>query len=336
MPSITSDQIRDISVKAVEGFLNNKIPLSEGLSKQASAMQLNSDQIQRAVEATNSIAYLKVLELSSDRTVEFPLCKYAEVMAKVALPEEIPGMAKAAFQVPALLKSASVKEEYIPSELTNAELRMAFIKQAALNDAELQRMKDRSVTIVPELMKVASNIRDDKRGLEKLATIVAGDTFSSLSQFVYGKVQMYADTGMFKEAELKTVKNLTELIKEAQELQASIKEKQALADRSNLVKEAFLGAIGSGIGRVAGSVISAPFKMLGKGIGNSAANVAGKATNFAKSKLGMPVSPMAKRIGIGAALIPAATIGFDATMYSPGVHKETGTSQDAWTALQRQ
>ena len=69
MTQITSEQLRDISVTVVEQFLNNKIPLSLGLAKQAAAAQLNSDQIKRAVEATNTIAYLKVLSMSDDRTV---------------------------------------------------------------------------------------------------------------------------------------------------------------------------------------------------------------------------------------------------------------------------
>lgn len=86
MPEMSSDRLRDISVAVVEDFINNRTPLSEGLAKQAAANDLNCDQIQRCVEASNTIAHLKLLSVAEDRTFEFPLCKFAEVMEKAATP----------------------------------------------------------------------------------------------------------------------------------------------------------------------------------------------------------------------------------------------------------
>ncbi|HET8686060.1 MAG TPA: hypothetical protein VFM18_05270 [Methanosarcina sp.] len=87
MPQFSSDQLRDISVAVVEDFINNRVPLSEGLAKQASMNDLNSEQIQRCVEATNTITQLKLMSVAEDRTFEFPLCKYAEVMVHATFPE---------------------------------------------------------------------------------------------------------------------------------------------------------------------------------------------------------------------------------------------------------
>lgn len=331
MPSISSDQIRDISIKTVEGFLNDKIPLSEGLAKQASLLQLNSEQIQRSVEATNSIAYLKVLSLTDDRTMEFPLCKYAEVMVKVALPDTDTVFVKKASAV-----GKSSPEVFTNLIMTDAEQRVTFIKQAALNEAHLTKLKDRSFTILPELTKAASIVKADKQGLEKLATISRFENFDVLSVMVYGTKQIFNDSGLFKQAELKEVLKLSDLYKEAKLLQVSISEKQSLSDRSSLVKKAFVEGTGNVAGKAIGGVVTAPFKALGKGIANTTHNLGVPMANAAKSKLGMKTSPFIKRVGIGALALPAIGIGFDASMYTPGVNADTGTSKDAWTALQRQ
>lgn len=87
MPVMSSDQLRDVSVAVVEDFINNKTPLSEGLAKQAALNNMNSEQVQRCVEAANTIAHLKLISVAEDRTFEFPLCKYAEVMQRAALPD---------------------------------------------------------------------------------------------------------------------------------------------------------------------------------------------------------------------------------------------------------
>jgi hypothetical protein len=333
MPSITSDQIRDISIKTVEGFLNHKVPLSEGLAKQASSLQLNSEQIQRSVEATNSIAYLKVLTLTDDRTIEFPLCKYAEVMAKVSLPESSQGYATTITKSASLGKS--VPSSFTSTKLVDAEQRVLFIKQAAINDAQLQELKDRATTILPEMIKAASAVKADSQGLEKLATVTSGLEFSALTKMAFGETKVYSDSGLFKQAELKQVIRLSDLYKEARLLQSSISEKQALSDRSALLKVAFLGAMGSGIGKMIGSVVATPIKAIGKGIANTAVNLGNKAGNVVKAKIGKPLTPMRKGLGIGAVIGTGATIGFDAAMYSPGKDTSTGESKDAWSALQR-
>lgn len=342
MPLITSDQIRDISVKAVEGFLNNKVPLSEGLAKQASLLKLNSEQIQRSVEATNSIAYLKVLELSSDRTVEFPLCKYAEVMATIAVPEGVIKSAGLTKMDPeSKNESGTLDVSFVPDD---AEINVHFVKQAALAEAELQALRDRSITIVPELTKVASQVKAESQGLEKLATVSSGKDFAVLSALVYGAKKEHNDIGLFKFAELKTVHKLKDLYKEASELQTAIKEKQAQVDKAALVKEAFLaGAIGrvaegfgSGLGRVVGGIVSKPLNVLGKGVKNSTMNTVNKAGDFAKKQMGLPVMPRAQKVGIGAVAGGLGMAAMDATMYSPGVNRDTGTSKNVWDALQRQ
>lgn len=351
MTFITSDQIRDISVKTVEMFLNSKVPLSEGLAKQASDMELNSDQIQRAVEATNSIAYLKILSLASDRTVEFPLCKYAEVMAHVATPDLTKAASYVAQNVgkttPAsveMVKAASVANSV---ELSDAEKHVMFVKLAAANDKALEALRDREITIAPELQKIASVVKADPEGLEKLATVANGEEFKAITKIVYGEYKPHSDTGLFKSAELKQVERLAFLVKEASAIKEEIADKEQLAQRCEMVKQAFLGAIGRGIGTVAGKLMSAPIKVTanaakrtGQNIGASLGNAATSAGNTVRGAMGKPLKPLnltpKKKFGLGAIAGTAATIGFDASMYSPGTDKTTGRSKDVWTTLQRE
>jgi hypothetical protein len=335
MSFITSDTIRDISVKTVETFLNDKVPLSVGLSKHASALELNSDQIQRAVEATNCIAYLKIKSLSDDRTSEFPLCKFAEVMTQVFTPS----MTKAAsFHVP-VAKGESLLEkiaEYCPTELNATEQLIMFTKLAAINSKELEILQDRAFTIVPELLKAAAVIKSDSQGLEKLATVTSGKEYSMATALIYGEVQTFADTGIFKQAELKTAEHLITLLKEAHLVQDKINEKERLAESSEIVKQAFLGMVGQAIGRGIAGAVKLPMKAMSTSMDTIAKGMGGGAANAARRVAG--IAPVAKPKTVGKATAAMATAGLvaDAHFYKPGIDKTTGRSKDVWTALQRE
>lgn len=348
MPVITSDQFRDISVKTVEGFLNDRVPLSEGLAKHASYYEMNSEQVQRAVEATNSIAYLKVLSLADDRTVEFPLCKYAEVMQELTLPKGLLQKSAAVIiaDATAMVKSATEKT-HIPSPLMDAEKQVLFIKLAALNKRELESLKEEEMFIIPNLIKAAKDLKNDPQALEKLASVATGDEFRKLSGLVFGVTQEYSDTGLFKTAELKEASGLADMLKQAEALDLNIKHKQSLFEKSELQKEAFLGAIGSAIGRTIGAVGSAPLKVVGSAIGRTAHNVgqsaaaAGAAAAnkvrgvFGKAPVSVP-SITKKKMGIGAIAATGIGVGIDASMYSPGIDKSTGRSKNVWDTLQQE
>lgn len=356
MTFVTQDQIRDMAVNTVEGFLNKKVSLSEGLSKHASYHDLNSEQIKRAVEATNSIAYLKVLSMSDDRTVEFPLCKYAEVMQHVSLPDIMmkqatllssPDTGKTIdTKTPEMVKEASVVET-LKFELNQTEQQVYFIKLAADNKKQLEDLKERSMFLGPELIKAAKDLKADPQGLEKLATVVTGQDFAKVSKLVYGEVQEYSDTGIFKTADLHNASTLVEMVKSAECLISDIKHKQELYDKSEMVKQAFLGAIGAGIGRAVGAAAVAPVRLAGAIVGRAGRKFGGmadrglgNAANKVRSAFGQapkPVAPApAKRFGITAGLGLTAGVATDASMYSPGRDKVTGRSKDIWNSLQHE
>ena len=326
MTPITSDQLQNISVKTVEMFLNDKVPLSEGLAKQASAMELNSEQIQRAVEATNSIAFLKIAQLTNDKTIEFPLCKYAEVMRGVALPDPVVDTS-APVGIDDLFgveKSASVKEEYrAPAIKADMDSYNYLVKAAAQTERQLSELRDRRITIVPEFEKAASLLRKDPEGLSKLARVLEEDEFKTVSGLVYGAPKAYNDTGLYKAADLRLVNNMMALYKEAKEVVNKIQHHEKQDKRCALVKSAMFGFGGK---TPDGNVehVKVPSNPAPMTIGQKV----DKGIDTIKN--------VGSKVGKAGAFLGNAA--FDVAMYEPQtkVHPETGVSKDAWTALQRQ
>lgn len=359
MTPITSDQLRDIAVSTVEDFLNNKIPLSRGLAKQASDAQLNSEQIQRAVEATNTIAYLKVLGMTDDRTVEFPLAKFAEVMSLVTLPEKsaaelVPAQpdvlgSQAGNYVsnePELFTSSSVVDDADAASRSRAKVAQ-FLKEAAANERALEELDVRGDIVAEQLVKQAKVVAGDEKGLDKLAFVVDGEDFAQLSVLVTGSIQPRRDFGdyaLFKEAELKEAGKLAELYKEARRIVAESAQRESLQKRAealnaDMTKEAILGFLGGVLGSIAGRAIGGTIGTLGRAAINPIKAMAGRSLHNAVgptvSKVTKKSFTPAKGLGLGTALGFAGSVGVDAAMYHPKPDPTTGQSGDVWDALQR-
>lgn len=303
MATIDSEFLQNIAVRCTEQLLNNKVPLNYSLAKEASENGLNSDQLQRCVEAANTVAYLKVLSLSEDRTAEFPIAKYAEVMSIIAVPAATPGVEKTAGVVEPVVTEGSLEKvassgsalDYSTPEFSSHEQMLFLIKEAAANEAALDRAINKSEAIRLELMKVAREVEADPKGLDKMACSL-DSTFGPLSVLVTGQVQTRRDFGnaapyMFKEAELKTVGKLYSLYKQAQDLVREVSQRRDLSDRASHVKQAHF----EGMAKEAG-VIS---KIVGSKV--TGAVVRG-ATNFTKAPLTNSVHGLANVASYPAAL----------------------------------
>lgn len=366
MANISPEEIRDISVKAVEDFLNNNVPLSAGLAKQAAAYELNSEQVKRAVESTNNIAYLKVLQLSKeDRTIEFPLAKYAEVMTAATVPDNFQEKSAAAISVEqkdAMEKQASAYEN---RELEHGEKLAYFIKSAAANKEALERIQIESMNVAERLVKTAKAINSDEKWMDKLACVTTEQEFKELSILVSGSVQKYRDiasVGLFKEAQLSEVKGFADLYKQARELvreqrQRSELQKQAAATAQGINQNNFsdamkniskksgqfaknLGNPGYVAGRAVGAAAAVPFKGVAA-VGRAASNsVKSNVNNLMSGGVGKPKA-IVKAVGKTSGSVLKGAIGLatgpaiDAALYEPGTDSTTGRSNDAWTALQR-
>jgi len=258
MAIITSETLQDIAVKCTEQFLNNKVPLSLGLAKEAADHCLNPDQIQRCVEATNTVAFLKVRAMSPDKTCEFPLAKYAEVMGAVSIPEDVEKVASAK-PFPEDFKEALVKEasaqadSFDISELSSAESHVYFTKMAARVESRLSDLEVESVGLVTSLTKLAEKIHADPKGLDKMAQVM-GAEYLPLSILVAGEPQNRLDVGdvkIFKDFETADAQELSRLYKYAMAVKD---EKDSLrsdltkaAEYSGLVKAAATAAFKPGV-----------------------------------------------------------------------------------------
>lgn len=327
MPDMSSEQIRDIAVRCVEGFFNEKTPLSQGLAKEASAYDLNLEQIKRAAEVANTVCQLKLMQLSEDKTVEFPLCKVAEVMQAICVPEEGEGFAKQASVTVETAPATGV--EYSASEISEHEKTLHFIKEAAVNERVLEQMQDRAIVLQSELVKVASQVKADPKWLDKLSSIQP-ENFAEMSILVSGQKMEARDFGghtMFKEAELKTVKTMAALYKEARELVVEMSrrhemQKQAEEQTYGLTKQAFLGALAN----AAGAVLGGGARLAGSaalGTAKAGAKAAGRAVG------------VVKKGGPAGALMGAAALDSVGHLSSGGMGTNaSGTSKDVWKALQ--
>ena len=358
MPHMSSEQLRDLSIKVVEGFLNDKIPLSEGLAKQAAANDLNADQVQRCVEACNTISFLKIMGAAQDRTFEFPLCDYGDVMTKAAMPDmtkvasaKKQGGASLNAAVEPLEKTASEESSEKASEEASEEAGSQFshkeqvffmVKEAAANDRAVEDLECRSVQLVSELTKIASEISKDSAALDKIACVVEAGNVQAITSLVFGQPQAVPDfgagaEGMFKQAELKSVATLQDLYKQAKLVRDELNSRRELQKRAadlqdGMKKQAFLAGAAAGAGRLLGSAAGSAAAGLGRlasaplrSLGTDAAN----ATKRALGKTAPPKSLTEKSLmGLG-------TIGLNSTMIDTHAgYSSSGRSRDVWEALQ--
>lgn len=86
---LTPDRLQEIAVKCVTQFMQKSASLNEAIAKEAMDLELNPEQTKRVIEASNTIAYLRQLEKSADRTFEFDVADYSKVMATMCLPDDM-------------------------------------------------------------------------------------------------------------------------------------------------------------------------------------------------------------------------------------------------------
>lgn len=348
--------IQDIAVKTVEGFLNNQIPLSVGLAKQASAYELNGDQIQRCIEASNSICYLKMLQLGTDRTVEFPVAEYNDVLSHVAVPDMdksasvTPAKAVSVFSKPSLNmgafeKAANVTDYY--DSLPEHTKSIMLLKEAQTNKRAIEELEVQSNILSEKLVKVAKEVSKDPQGLNKIASLSEEHDFKRLSVLVSGEVKPFrnlSDMGIFKEANMSSARSLCSLYKEAQELMTEMVERREMAKcAETMIQKTAAKMNTTKVQPTAGVSNKGLFSAssVEKNVGQVAAkggkipDYIGKGTSFTANKVVGAIAAAPKAVA-KAAFKHAGVIagaGFDAAAYSPGIDKTTGRPNDVWAAL---
>ncbi len=260
---VSTDIIKDIAIKAVEGFVNNEIPLSTSIANSAKDLKLNPEQIKRVIEATNSLAYLKLLENSPDRTFEFPVAEYEEVMRDIVISTPT---TESDCKSESHEKEASEPE--LEMDLSMQEKYAALCNEYLTNKYQLEKLAFDIEELGLNLEKAINIVKNDPYGLEKLAFVADESVYSKVSNTLYGIVKEASSGSVFTDKELKEAFNLVDLFKQAHILFEEKSNRQQLHEKlagamSRLAGKA-VGGVGKGIGKSIGTAIGAP---IGLGVG---------------------------------------------------------------------
>jgi hypothetical protein len=101
---------------------------------------------------------LKSLSLSKDRTVEFPLANFNDVLADAAIPAGIQKAASISAPISELGNAKGQQEEYVQPELTTGESYAYFVKAAAVAEQRLEDLQGYSSVLHHNLTKSAKLI----------------------------------------------------------------------------------------------------------------------------------------------------------------------------------
>lgn len=252
--NFSAEKLKYMAAEVVSQYLMHKTPLSQVVAEKASSSSLNTEQIKRLVEISNQVAYLKLLETATDRTFEFPLAKYEEVMAILARPDE--NMSKEASHKPSPMEIASGALEEDMEKVASEEDEFSFLKRAsqqekiALLNKEMYRAKgtlekiahDEQV-LLRDLVTRAVDFQEDPVFMEKVAMVADGDEklITKIARLVFGENKEYTGDELFYESDIEGAREYVELFKQAEELVQYRKDLEDKVQRAQgyLEKEAF-------------------------------------------------------------------------------------------------
>ena len=266
---IHPDIIKSEAVKAVSEFINNKIPLSTSIASYSTENELNMDQMKRLIEATNQLAYLKLQTMSEDRTFEFPLAVYQDILARMVSPIEDNGVvieesipeSPMAIVIPSaeLNKQASFDEAptYNMADVSDSSKINILGKEALKGLDSLNKIANECDILVNNISEVANAVKQDPHYIEKIACIAGDIADDVLAIFNLTGHEKLASGMVFSGPSLENTTELVNLVKSAHimldrkyEL-ITLLEKTAKVLDSSMEKEAFLGSfIRKGLSKV--------------------------------------------------------------------------------------
>lgn len=77
------EKLASLAKEVVGDFMQKGASLDEGIAKVAERDNLNTDEIKRLVEASNTLTWLKTVKPQMDKTAEFSVASYDGVMSKI-------------------------------------------------------------------------------------------------------------------------------------------------------------------------------------------------------------------------------------------------------------
>jgi hypothetical protein len=292
----SAENLKYMAAEVVTNYLAHKVPLSEAVASIASSSKLNPEQIKRLIEISNQVAYLKLLETASDRTFEFPLAKYEEVLTFLATPDE--NMKKEASLKPSPMDIAvgKIDEEFEKVAQEEGDDIFSFLKSASKNDrvsmlnkqvcrskSELEKVACEEQVVARDLMYQAISFRKDEQFMDKIAMVLEDDevTLTKISHLVFGKKVDHCNEELFYESDVEDAREYVALFKKAEELVSARKELEGQLERAEVVlrKEAFVAPVVNAVKTIIPTVKSMGGKAIetGKKVVDNAPKVMEKA-----------------------------------------------------------
>jgi len=324
---LSPELLQEIAVRVVSKYMTKQACLSGAIADAAKTLELNPEQIKRVIETSNTIAYLRQLEDATDRSFEFPVADYTDVMGRMVLPNTSPtvDITVAAPVAPLPQKSEVTKTAGVRSSPLNEKAPVSQIDASTPGDAydeqqkvamlmketfrvkqTMQKLAEEGYMVSMKLEKLASIVHKDPLGFEKLAFVASEEDLGSLA-VLCGFEKTASSGSVFTTSDLKDAMSLNSMFKEAKDMVATNKEMETFVKRATEVlieKKAFspIGATVEGIGAGLGW---AARKIVGGGVGTVKAVGSGLAAASAGKTLGKRVERVAD-LG-GAALTGAST-----------------------------
>lgn len=273
MDSITNSDIQAIAVRCVSEFLNSGTPLSVGLAKEAQAMDLNSEQLRRSIEATNTLAQLKNIQTNPDRAGEFKVAEYGEILKLASFSENPPASATeqaldSAVELPVLFSDMAKTASFdagleVPDSITG---RLAGLRKAASqNRRSLEDAEDRFVVLNEGIQKLASEIvtYPEKDVSLAISSVMDQTGFNKVASFLKHEGQYfdYAQDIGYSSPLVDKVQDLMAMVKEASDTAAQIEMADKLDQKMCEVEDQLLKQAGM-IGNISAAARKASQKIL--------------------------------------------------------------------------
>ena len=273
---LTTEGLKKMAAQSVAALKMDGTPLNDSITKVAMDNEMNSDQVRRMVETTNQLAYLSELDGQADRTFEFDVANYDNIidgmipgsggMDKAASANRTDPMDLVSGSFRPLEKVAQEKEATIEKWGKNQKLQ-ALQKVACQQKVILEELKAAEHDNLVKLAQHRAIVCRDPEALLKMAKF---DNGKQMAKLVFGHEKVASEVRqLWSTDDMQHIQALSDRIgmcKEAQERIKDISSKVEKADQ--IIKEAAIGAMAN----MAKSVAAAGSKV--KKVGSKAFSAA--------------------------------------------------------------
>lgn len=247
---LTNENLKVMAARCVVALKDGSASLSTSIADIAVEYSLTKDQICRLIEASNQLAYLSELEGNDDRTFEFDVATYEDVLAKLMPDSSMDKVASVALKNPMDLISGSFSsiEKTASAELDQLQSMSRDEKIQALKKMashEKNRLDELKSTEYDSLVKIAQYKESILRDPEALLKMAQFDNNLDMTKIVFGHTKVAQDVHrLWHDDEMKAFKGLSETItmcKQASEERSKLEPK--VREAEEFIKQAYLAAV---------------------------------------------------------------------------------------------